>query len=66
MRTLRKQVDGLHREIEQRIEAQEEMYLQNHMLWDYVKSLYIANKNNAKNLREHFVMLQKVCMCSCM
>ena len=54
MRTLRKQVDGLHEEIEKRIDAQEEMYLQNHMLWDYLKMLYKSNMENAEKLRNHF------------
>ena len=34
MRTLRKQVDSLHEEIQYNIEQQEEMYLQNHVLWE--------------------------------
>lgn len=54
MRTLRKQVDSLHQEIENRIEAQEIMYVQNNVLWEYVKSLYKCNRDNAEKLRDYF------------
>ena len=57
MRTLRKQVDCLHQEIESRIEAQEDMYLQNNVLWEYVKSLYKCNRDNAEKLRGYFYTL---------
>ena len=58
MRTLRKQVDSLQEEIQHRIEQQEEMFLQNHVLWDYLKLLYKSNLENADKLKSYFQTLQ--------
>ena len=54
MRTLRKQVDALQLEIEERIGAQEEIYSQNRVLWDYLKALYRCSGENAQRLRDYF------------
>ena len=59
MKTLRKQVDSLHEEIQFTIEQQEEMYLQNHILWDYLKNLYKSNLENSDKLKKYFQSLQK-------
>ena len=57
MRTLRKQVDSLHQEIENRTESQEQMYSQNIVLWEYLKTLFKVNKSNAEKLQTYFKTL---------
>jgi hypothetical protein len=52
MRTLRKQVDFLHSEIEERTETQSLLYKQNEELWNYTNLLLEANKNNALIVRD--------------
>lgn len=52
MRTLRKQVDFLHSEIEERTEIQSLLYKQNEELWNYTNLLLEANKNNALIVRD--------------
>lgn len=54
MRTLRKQVDSLLMEIESCAKAQEEVYFQNQVLWDYLKTLYRRSGENAQRLRDYF------------
>jgi hypothetical protein len=57
MRTLRKQVDSLLMEIEIRAKAHEEIYFQNQVLWDYLKTLYRRSGENAQHLRDYFHQL---------
>ena len=47
MRTLRKQIDYLQSEIEDRTETQQLLYRQNEELWGYSRSLLECNKTNA-------------------
>ena len=59
MRTLRKQVDVLQDELEDRIESQSDLYEQNEQLWSYMDNLMDANKINSERLREHVGLLHR-------
>ena len=52
MRTLRKQIDYLQSEIEDRTETQQLLYRQNEELWGYSRSLLECNKTNALLMRK--------------
>lgn len=59
MRTLRKQVDVLQEELEDRIESQSDLYEQNEQLWAYMDTLMDANKINSERLRDHVGLLHR-------
>jgi hypothetical protein len=52
MRTLRKQIDYLQSEIDDRTETQQLLYTQNEELWGYSRSLLECNKSNALLMRK--------------
>ena len=52
MRTLRKQIDYLQAEMEDRTETQQLLYKQNEELWGYSHSLLECNKTNAVLMRK--------------
>lgn len=51
MRTLRKQLEFLTVEIEEREDTQNLLYTQNEQLWNYIQELMEANKANAQLMR---------------
>eukprot|EP01032_Pedospumella_encystans_P007766 gene7766-9274_t len=51
MRTLRKQLEFLTGEIEEKEETQNLLYTQNEQLWNYIQELMEANKANAQLMR---------------
>jgi multidrug efflux pump subunit AcrA (membrane-fusion protein) len=57
MRTLRKQVEALNGEIEEKEETQNLLYTQNEQLWAYIQQLMQANKANAQLMREEVLKL---------
>jgi len=59
MRTLRRQVDALQSELEQRIDGQADLYVQNERLWDYMDSLLDANRLNSERLKDHVGLLHR-------
>lgn len=59
MRTLRKQVDQLNREILDRVDNQSQLYSQNERLWNYMKLLLESNKSNAVKLHDYMGALQE-------
>jgi hypothetical protein len=59
MRTLRKQVDALQNELEDRIDGQADLYEQNEQLWSYMETLLAANSMNAQRLRDHVGLLHR-------
>jgi hypothetical protein len=52
MRTLRKQIEYLQSEIEDRTETQQLLYTQNEELWGYSRTLLECNKTNALLMRK--------------
>ena len=52
MRTLRKQIEYLQSEIEDRTETQQLLYTQNEELWGYSRNLLECNKSNAVLMRK--------------
>ena len=57
MRTLRKQLDFLYAEIDERTETQALLYRQNEELWNYTQSLLEANKVNVSTMRSQVTCL---------
>lgn len=57
MRTLRKQIEYLQSEIEDRTETQQLLYRQNEELWEYSRSLLECNKSNAVMMKKHVTVL---------
>lgn len=55
MRTLRKQIDYLQTEIQERMETQQLLYKQNEELWNYAQTLNQCNSSNANIMREQVV-----------
>lgn len=53
MKTLRKQLDYLQQEINERADSQRQVCSQNEQLWQYVEDLLQANQFNAAQMREH-------------
>ena len=51
MKTLRKQIEYLQLEIEDRIDTQQLLYKQNQELWGYCRSLLECNKANAELMK---------------
>ena len=52
MRTLRKQIDFLQNEIQERMETQQLLYKQNEELWNYAQTLNQCNSSNANIMRD--------------
>ena len=52
MRTLRKQIEFLQTEIQERMETQQLLYKQNEELWNYAQTLNQCNSSNANIMRE--------------
>lgn len=57
MRTLRKQLEHLNEEFEEREHTQGLLYTQNEQLWAYIQELLEANKANAQLMRGEVVKL---------
>ena len=57
MRTLRKQLDFLYTEIDERSESQALIFRQNQELWDYTQLLLQANKTNVNTMRSQVASL---------
>jgi hypothetical protein len=57
MRTLRKQLEFLTVEIEEREDTQNLLYTQNEQLWSYIQDLMEANKANAQLMRGEVLKL---------
>lgn len=53
MKTLRKQLEFLQEEVQERTQNYNGLCLQNQQLWNYVQELLEANKFNAAQMREH-------------
>jgi predicted nucleic acid-binding Zn-ribbon protein len=57
MKTLRKQLESLHAEIDERTVAQQLLYRQNEELWNYTQTLMEANKINVSTMQSHIQTL---------
>ena len=57
VKTLKRQVDFLRTEIEERDKAHKEVYNQNLKMWDYIQNLIDVAHNNADKMKEHVSLL---------
>ena len=57
VKTLKRQVEFLRTEIEERDEAHSRVYNQNVEMWSYIENIIAAAHSNADKMKEHVAML---------